>query len=119
YSNADALGEKTAQSGRSRVLSLSQMTATKPRWKLAPSEIRRITVALSSSERERPSDKAAVRLDWAELAERLDMRLQKIVAALAIGETKSAIAKQLGISASRVTQLMRDLASKIADFFGL
>lgn len=118
YSTADAMAQKTVQSGRSRVLSLAQMTATKPKWELAPGEVRRITKALSTSERERPSDRAAVRLDWAALAERLDARLRLILEGLAMGETRSTLAKILKLTNGRITQLMAVLKREIVAFFG-
>ncbi|HLX68486.1 MAG TPA: hypothetical protein VKV04_02560 [Verrucomicrobiae bacterium] len=118
YSAADALAEKTVRSGRSRVLSLSQMTTTKPRWKLAPGEIRRITLALSSCEHARPLDRAAVRLDWAALAERLDRRLRVILEGLAVGESKSSLAKILKVTCGRISQLLAVLKREIVSFFG-
>jgi hypothetical protein len=118
FTTADALGEKTAQLGRSRVMLLGELTATKPQWKLAPSEIRRITMALSTSERERPVNRAAIRLDWASLAERLDLRLRQVLEGLVIGDNRTALAKKLKVSASRITQLIRDLKREIVAFFG-
>ena len=118
YSTADAMADKTIQSGRSRLTLLSQLTTTKPRWKLSAGEVRRITLALSTSERERPLDRAAVRLDWAALAARLDRRLRLILEGLAVGETKSSLAKILKVTAGRVSQLMVVLRREIVTFFG-
>ena len=100
------------------VLLLSQLSTTKRQHALTDDEVAKIVKALTASEHERPPVRAAVRLDWAALTKGLDARLRKILAALSIGESKGSIAKMLGVSSCRVTQLLKVLADKIREFFG-
>lgn len=118
YSKADVLAEQTFKSGRVRVLLLSQVSTTKRKFALSDDEVHRITHALSTSEHERPPERAAIRLDWEAFAQGLDKRLRFILKALSIGDSKKLIAEKLKVSACRVTQLLEVLGSKIAEFFG-
>jgi hypothetical protein len=97
---------------------LSQLSASKKYQTLSDSEIKRTTNALTTNEHQRPDRRAAVRLDWAALARRLDARLRKMLHWLAIGERKVVIAKRLHVSPCRITQLLAMLAREIAAFFG-
>jgi DNA-binding NarL/FixJ family response regulator len=83
-----------------------------------PDIARQFTAALTSRERDDPAHRAAVRLDWAALCERLPMRLRKILRWLAIGASKTWIAHRLAISKPRVSQLLDTLAREIKSFFG-
>ena len=118
YSNCDVLADNTFRSGRVRVVSFAQMTTTNKAHALDDSTVKRITAALSLSERESPANLAAVRIDWRELCRRLDPRLRRIVEGLSVGEKKAKLAKQLKISAGRLSQLLVDLAKAIVEFFG-
>ena len=117
-SNADALSEQTSKSGRVRVLFLSQISTSKRKFALSDDEVHKITRALSTSLHERPPERAAVRLDWQAFVATLDKRFKLILHNLTIGESKSNIAKQIGVSAGRVTQILYMLANKIREFFG-
>jgi len=118
YTSKDALGEETNRLGRTNVYYLSQVSHPTRRHELSKGTANRITLALSSSERESPAVLAAVRLDWRAFLKTLDKRFKIIVHALSIGESKSNIAKQICVSPGRVTQILEILAFKIRVFFG-
>jgi len=105
--------------GRVRVVYLSQLNATRSCHALDDSTVRHITTALSSSWHERVDHLAAVRLDWAALARTLDRRMRTILKGLAIGEKKGALARRIGVSAGRLSQLLGELAQEIRNFFGV
>jgi len=77
----------------------------------------RIAEALTTDEWADPGLRAQQRIDWAALADRLPDRMQKILHALSIGASKSEIAKSLGISRSRVSQILDQIAVEITAFF--
>ncbi|MCY3017583.1 MAG: hypothetical protein NTW87_00930, partial [Planctomycetota bacterium] len=85
---------------------------------LPDSTVQHITDALTASEHERPDVRAAVRLDWAAFARQLPARLRKIVRWLAIGASKTWIARRLKVTNGRVSQLLTVLAQEIQSFFG-
>jgi DNA-directed RNA polymerase specialized sigma subunit len=97
---------------------LSALSCSKRQQVLPDSTIEHITQAVSTSEKDRPDVRAAARLDWAAFARQLPWRLRRILKWLAIGARKSWIAKRLGISNGRVSQLIAKLAGEITAFFG-
>jgi hypothetical protein len=119
FSTKDVLGQQTFKMGRVRVVYLSQLDTNKRRHALSDSTVARITNALTTNEHTWPINRAQVRLDWAALAHRLDARLRKILHGLSIGEPKGAIAKRVGISNGRLSQLLVTLAVEIRSFFGM
>jgi hypothetical protein len=104
------------RAGRVRRMSLSELSGPKD---LPDSTIRQITAVISTKENDTPLTRAAMRIDWAALALRLDQRLRMILKGLIVGETKSSLAQRIGVSPGRLTQLLRVLAQKIRDFFGI
>jgi hypothetical protein len=117
-SRRDAMGEQALCAGRVRLVSLSQVSTSKARYALTDKEVEKITTALSSSERESPLARAAVRLDWSKLAKLLPPRLRRVLGWLAAGYKKSEIARKLRVSCCRVSQLVDRLGREITAFFG-
>jgi DNA-binding NarL/FixJ family response regulator len=78
----------------------------------------RIVSALSTSERERPDVRAATRLDWHVFATQLPHRLRRILCWLAIGASKTWIARKLNVTRGRVSQMLDTLGREITTFFG-
>jgi len=103
--------------GRSRVIHLSALSASKRQQTLRDSTVDRIVDAVSTSEKDRPDMRAAARLDWAAFACQLPRRLRRIMQWLAIGESKTWIARRLGISKGRVSQLLDKLGREVRSFF--
>lgn len=115
----DALAPMAARLGRTRVVYLSQLSASKRQQVLPDSVVQRITEAVSTSERDRPDVRAQVRLDWRAFACQLPVRLRRILHWLSIGARKGWIARRLGISNGRVSQLIGTLAVELRAFFTL
>lgn len=103
---------------RVRIVHLSQLSDCGRSRTLTDTVVDRIVSALSTDEHEQPDIRAQVRLDWAVLARRLPVRLRKILQWLAVGARKGWIARRLGISAGRLSQLLEALGREIASFFG-
>jgi len=96
---------------RARIAHLSVLATQRHINKDLPADIAtQLAVALTTRERDDPAYRAATRLDWSAFARRLPIRLRKIVRWLAVGASKSWIAKRLGISNGRVSQLLDTLA---------
>ena len=103
---------------RVRVVYLSQLSSSRRIQALGDTVVERIVGALSTGEREQPDVRAQVRLDWRAFAHQLPTRMQRILHWLTIGARKNWIARRLGISAGRLSQLLADLGREIAAFFG-
>ena len=65
-----------------------------------------------------PADIARVRIDFAAWLQTLSRRTRKIAETLSTGETTQKTAKHFGVSASRVSQLRRQLQESWQDFMG-
>ena len=63
---------------------------------------------------EDPSQAAARELDWAELLEDCNERDLALLQATGQGESLSALARKLGVSGARITQLKRELGRQIS-----
>ena len=114
----DAHSPVAQRRNRTRVIHLSALSVSKRQQTLSDDAVERITDAVSSSERDGPAMRAAARVDWAALARRLPLRLRRILQWLAIGASKTWIARRLGISNGRVSQLLDTLGREITTFFG-
>ena len=103
---------------RVNVVSLSRLSEA--RRDLAPNDtaVDRIVSALSTNEHEQPDVRAQVRLDWGALARQLPERLRKILRWLAIGASKTWIARRLKITNGRASQLLDKLGREVLSFFG-
>jgi hypothetical protein len=88
------------------VESLDHWDTNDQEWKEVHVEDRTIT----------PADLAASRLDVPAWLGSLSSRLRKVAEALAIGESCGYVAKTFGISATRVSQLRRELQESWSDF---
>ncbi|MCY3018791.1 MAG: hypothetical protein NTW87_07155 [Planctomycetota bacterium] len=114
----DALAPMARRLGRTRVIYFSQLSGSKRNQALTDSTVQRITDALTASEREGPDVRAATRIDWAAFMRTLPNRLRRILRGLVVGDAKGLIAKRLGISNGRLSQLLNVLAREITAFFG-
>ncbi|MCY3019182.1 MAG: hypothetical protein NTW87_09170 [Planctomycetota bacterium] len=94
--------------GRARVIHLSALSCSKRQQVLPDSTIQNITEALTTSEKDQPDVRAAMRLDWAAFSRQLPVRLRKILRWLSIGATKTWIARRLNVTNGRVSQLLTD-----------
>jgi hypothetical protein len=104
--------------GRARVIYLSTLSCSKRHQVLGDSAMQNITDALTASERERPDVRAATRIDWSAFMRTLPNRMRRIVRGLVVGDSKGLIARRLGISNGRLSQLLDVLAREITSFFG-
>jgi hypothetical protein len=68
--------------------------------------------------RSRPADVAALRIDLAAWLSRLSSRVRRIATMLASGETTSAVARVVGLTCGRISQLRRELERSWAAFQG-
>jgi hypothetical protein len=64
---------------------------------------------LVEDRRSRPADVAALRIDFSEWLRGLSRRVRRIAGLLASGETTSAVAKLVGLTCGRISQLRREL----------
>ncbi len=71
-----------------------------------------------AAHRESPDEEALRRIDWEELMESLSGRDQRILDDTAVGRPGLDTARDLGVSAPRVTQMKRELGSRIKAFMG-
>ena len=118
YSTKDVLAAQTFRSGRARVLLLSQLRTSNPRHVLTDRETTTITNALSTRIRERPEVRAQIKIDWAAFCDGLPSRLRRVVRLLAIGHAKKLIARRIGVSAGRLSQILYELRDRLIEFFG-
>ena len=65
-----------------------------------------------------PADVAAIRIDFQAWLKTLTCKNRQVAEALASGESTQAVAKQVGISGARVSQLRRELKSAWEEFQG-
>ena len=65
-----------------------------------------------------PADIACVRIDFADWLQTLPSRTRKMAETLSTGEKTSDTAKQFGVSASRISQLRRQLQKSWQEFMG-
>ena len=118
YSVKDVLADQTFRIGRVKVYRLSQFARPHGEHVDPNDEVENsVAAALSTKERDRPDYRAAIRLDWAAFARRLPVRLRNVLRWLCRGERKNWIAKRLGVSPCRVSQLLDTLAQEIRSFF--
>ena len=73
--------------------------------------------ALSTAARDDPFERARVKLDWAAFADGRDARTQRVLLGLSIGETKAHIAARIGVSKTRLSQLLDDIGGDVNAFF--
>ncbi|MCY3017577.1 MAG: hypothetical protein NTW87_00900 [Planctomycetota bacterium] len=104
--------------GRAQLIHLSLLSSSRRQQVLSDSTVVHITDALTTSERERPDVRAATRIDWNSFMRTLPRRLRRIVRGLVVGDSKGLIARRLGISNGRLSQLLDVLAREIKAFFG-
>lgn len=67
---------------------------------------------------EDPATIAARSVDWDELEDHLDRRECQVVQGLSIGQGSSELARSFRVSPARVTQIKRDIGSKIRECWG-
>ncbi|MGD0089948.1 MAG: hypothetical protein ABSE73_08515 [Planctomycetota bacterium] len=103
--------------GRARLFHLSLLSSSKRRQVISDSTVEHIVTALTTDEREQPCIRAATRLDWAAFMHTLPNRLRRILRGLVVGDSKGLIARRLGISNGRLSQLLDVLAQEITTFF--
>jgi hypothetical protein len=68
--------------------------------------------------RSSPADVAALRIDFSEWLRGLSSRVRRIAALLASGETTSAVAKLVGLTCGRISQVRRELWASWHAFHG-
>jgi hypothetical protein len=76
------------------------------------------TEVLVEDRRSGPAEIAASRIDFKDWLRSLPHQERKIAASLASGETTSEAAKQFGVSASRISQVRRELKESWEEFVG-
>ena len=68
---------------------------------------------------EDPASICARRIDWEDFMETLDRRSTSLLLGMAKGIKKGEIAKSLGVSGARVSQMKNEIGSKARSFFGV
>lgn len=104
--------------GRAHVIHLSLLSSCRRQQFLSDSTAQHSTDALTTSEREQPDVRAATRIDWSAFMKTLPSRMRRIVRGLVVGDSKGLIAKRLGISNGRLSQLLETLGRELVLFFG-
>ena len=80
-------------------------------------EAERVGWALSTNERDDPSERVQTKLDWEAFSTTQPPRLQRALRQLAEGYRKSEIARELSISPGRLSQLLDRLGTDVNSFF--
>jgi DNA-directed RNA polymerase specialized sigma24 family protein len=65
-----------------------------------------------------PLDAARIAIDWPAFTSTLDERSRRMVTELAVGSTKTEIAREAGLSNGRVSQIFGDVAEQYEDYLG-
>jgi hypothetical protein len=114
----DVLSPACYRSGRVHVYRLSHIVT--PRGAHAePDEMgSSIASMLSTRERDRPDNRAAVRIDWCAFSARLPWRERRIVKWLALGFSKTEISRRLKLTNGRISQILRVIGEELRAFFG-
>jgi len=102
---------------KSTALTFSHLLAVKRGRNEPPAMSKRLTEALTSSIRENPAECCATKLDWQTFVATQPERIQRILAGLAEGYSRLEMAKLIGVSACRITQLMDRVKLSLVEFF--
>jgi hypothetical protein len=111
----DALSPVARCMGRSNIVSLDALND--PEARMPPRLTQRLTEALASDERESPAELARMRIDWGAFTQKQDRRSRTILTGLAEGRQKKELARRLGVSGSRLTQLLDTLGRDVLGFY--
>ena len=113
----DPLGALCRIRNKSTALTFSHLLAAK-RGRNAPSAMsKRLAEALTSNIRENPAERCATKLDWASFVQTQPDRIQRVLAGLAEGFSRKEMAKLIGVSQCRITQLMDRVKLSLSEFF--
>ena len=107
----DAMAERTRAMGRSLLVSTTA--------NIAPSDPDGLSFGdVICDRRPDPATEAAKRLDWAAVGAGLDARAKAVVRATAAGESGTAVAQRLGVSAAAVVHIKRRAADVVLAAWG-
>jgi DNA-binding CsgD family transcriptional regulator len=122
-SATDIFDEQCQRKGRSKIISIS--TLLQPRRSMRcnttpmPDRLQKdFERAISGRHKESPFQRAATRIDWNALSERLSPRLRTLLKRLSRGDRKGEIAVSFGVSPCRISQLIAALQREVVEFFG-
>ncbi len=113
----DPLGALCRIRNKSTAHSLSRLLVTGKRRCESPAMAKRLAVALTSDIRDNPAERCAVKLDWQAFVQTQPERIQRVLAGLAEGYSRLEMAKLIGVSACRITQLMDRVKLSLVEFF--
>ena len=82
-----------------------------------PAMSKRLTEALTSNIRENRAERCATKLDWASFVQTQPDRIQRVLTGLAEGFSRKEMAKLIGVSQCRITQLMDRVRLSLIEFF--
>ncbi|MEI6236236.1 MAG: hypothetical protein WCT04_24535 [Planctomycetota bacterium] len=113
----DPLGALCRIRNKSTALTFSHLQALKRGRNEPPAMSKRLTEALTSSIRENPAECCATKLDWQTFVATQPERIQRVLTGLAEGYSRLEMAKLIGVSACRITQLMDRVRLSLTEFF--
>jgi hypothetical protein len=114
----DVLSPQCFRSGRVRVFTLSEIATPRDKHGEFDEVGNSIAAALTTKERDRPDNRAAVRIDWRAFADRLPYRERRLLRMLSVGFTKGQAAKRLKLSGGRISQILDTIGDELRAFFG-
>lgn len=120
----DVLDPRLQRLRRARVISMTPWLRSRPKLGAAGTMRERaeetlVARAIAASVRTDPGVRARLRIDWAAFTRRQPLRFQRMLLDLCVGRGNAEIARRLGVTAGRATQLRADLGREVAVFFGL
>jgi DNA-binding CsgD family transcriptional regulator len=122
-SATDVHDEQCQRRGRSKIISIS--TLMQPRRKMRcdvtpmPDRLQKdFERAVSGRHKESPLQRAATRIDWRALSEKLSPRLRTLLKRLSRGDRPGEIAVSFGVSPGRISQMITALKEEVVKFFG-
>ena len=122
-SATDVHDEQCQRRGRAKLISIS--TLMQPRRKMRcdvtpmPDRLQKdFERAIEGRHKEGPFQRAATRIDWKALSERLSPKLRTLLKRLSRGDRPGQIAVSFGVSPCRVSQLISALQLEVVEFFG-
>ena len=113
----DPLGALCRIRNKSKALMFSQLLARKRGRHESPEMSKRLVEALTSDVRENPAERCATKLDWQTFVATQPERIQRVLAGLAEGFSRKEMAKLIGVSQCRITQLMDRVRLSLTEFF--
>lgn len=120
-STTDPFSRRTQQKHGTNVLSITSLDTQASRPRSSREQLSHLEqdylIALASQEHDGPATLAQVKLDWLAFATTLPIRHRRALYRLSRGEAKGEVARRLGVTPGRVSQLITDIKRWVFVFF--